>query len=162
MHKRVNHLRLEKKAITLLLVLLLPKPFLQTFTSWQLFLDQRLRQKHPFATYSVAWIFYEYSNWALDIKMPPGCPFLSEHCFAFFKHTQMIYAGCVKVTPGKPQTCWEKFHLLLGRLNILRVKGKNTLGQVSLGLLQRVHKSPAQYAKSFKWEKNAISNFKFL
>ena len=27
----------------------------------------------------------------------PGCPFLSGHFFAFFKHTQMIHAGCVKV-----------------------------------------------------------------
>ena len=44
-------------------------------------------------------------------KTPPGrqifrhtgCPFTSGLCFAFFKHTQMIYAGYVKVAPGRPQ-----------------------------------------------------------
>ena len=40
-------------------------------------------------------------GWA---NFPPGCPFLSGRCFAFFKHTQIICAGYVKVAPGKPQT----------------------------------------------------------
>ena len=30
-------------------------------------------------------------------------PFLSGRCFALFKRTPMIYAGYVKVAPGKPQ-----------------------------------------------------------
>ena len=34
----------------------------------------------------------------------PGCPFLSGRCFAFFKYTQTIYAGHVKVALGKQQT----------------------------------------------------------
>ena len=32
-------------------------------------------------------------------NIPPGFPFLLGRCFAFFEHTQMIYAGYVKVAP---------------------------------------------------------------
>lgn len=41
---------------------------------------------------------------------------MSGRCFSFFKHTQIIYAGYVKVTPGEPQNKnfrWElNFHLV--------------------------------------------------
>lgn len=53
----------------------------------------------------------------------------------------MIYAMYVKVAPGKPQTgpvkLIEKFHQVPGRLNFRWVNGKNSLGRVSLCLLQR-------------------------
>lgn len=39
-------------------------------------------------------------------KFPPGCLFLLGRCFVFFKYTQIIDAGHVEVTPGKPQTRW--------------------------------------------------------
>ena len=62
--------------------------------------------KHSSVTDSVASIFssgfwekYEPGSG----NFPPGCPFPSGRCFAFFKHTQMIHAGYVKVAPGKPQ-----------------------------------------------------------
>ena len=41
---------------------------------------------------------FSEKNLTGSAKFPPGCPFLSGRCFAFFKHTQMIYAGYVKVT----------------------------------------------------------------
>ena len=50
-------------------------------------------------------------------NFPPGCSILSCRCFAFLKHTQVIFAGYVEAAPGKPQT---------GRviLKILPVTGK--------------------------------------
>ena len=49
-----------------------------------------------------------------SVKTSPGCPFLSGRCFAFFKHTQMIYARYVKVAPRKPQIGRVKFKLSPG------------------------------------------------
>ena len=74
-----------------------------------------------------------------SINVPPGCPFLSGRCFAFFKHTQIIYARYVKVAPGTPQTGRAKLTISLvpGSLHFHWVKGKNPLSWVSLGLLQR-------------------------
>ena len=48
---------------------------------------------------------------------------MSSRCFAFFEHTQIIYAGYVEVAPGEPQNKnfrWE--------LNFHWVKRKKSTG----------------------------------
>jgi len=59
--------------------------------------------------------FSEKTSPGTEANFPPGCPFpfLSSRCFAFFKDTQMIYAGYVNVAPGKPQTGRVKFETSL-------------------------------------------------
>ena len=49
----------------------------------------------------------------------------------------MIYAGCVKVAPGKPQMGQEKLKLSpgTGEATFSKGEGKNLLGRVLLGLL---------------------------
>lgn len=51
----------------------------------------------------------------------------------------MIYAGCVKVAPGKPQICRVKFRISAGtgEGKFSLGDGKNPLGRVSLNLLQK-------------------------
>lgn len=61
-------------------------------------------------------------------NLPPDCHFLFGRCFTFFKHTQTIYAECVKVSPGEPKTGRVKFNISPRTVS---------LGRVSLGLLQR-------------------------
>ena len=69
---------------------------------------------------------------AFSEKTSPGrqmfhqLPLSVRSLFAFFTHIQMIHAGYVKVTPGKPQTGLVKlnFHQVPGRLNFYWVKGK--------------------------------------
>ena len=51
----------------------------------------------------------------------------------------MIYAGYIRLAPGKPHIgrVNQKFHQVAGKLNFHRMKGKNPLNRVSLALLQR-------------------------
>ena len=70
-------------------------------------------------------------NVTRSANFPSPCRFVLCHCFSFFKHTQVIHAGYVKVAPGKPKAGWVK------QKNFTLWRGKNPLGRVLLGLLQR-------------------------
>ena len=75
----------------------------------------------------------------MSAYFPRGWPFLSDRWFAFFTNPQMIYAGYVNVATGKSQTDRVKLNISAsaGEIKFSLVKGKNPLGWVSLGLLQR-------------------------
>ena len=56
--------------------------------------------KRPSAIYILTWFGKKrYRVGKFSTRLP-----ISVRSFAFFKHTQMIHAGCVKVAPGKPHT----------------------------------------------------------
>ena len=57
-------------------------------------------------------------------KFVPVCPFLPGHCFAFFRHTQLIYAEYVKVAPEESQT---------GRVKLKISPGTTEEAEFSLG-----------------------------
>ena len=91
----------------------------------------------PSGIYILAGVFGK--NVTGSANFPPGCPFLSGPCFLFFKHTQVIYAGYVKVAQGKPLSGRVKWKISPGtRETIVSLgEGKNPLGRAPLGLLQR-------------------------
>ena len=91
---------------------------------------------HPSVTDPVASVFspgLRKKNVSRSANFPLG------RCFAFFKYTRMIYAGYVKVVPGKPQSGRVKLQISpgTGESKFLLGEGKNPLGRVSQGLLQR-------------------------
>ena len=86
------------------------------------------RENQPSVTDPVTSIFspdFRGKNVTGSANFPPGCPLLSGRCFALFKDIQIIYAGYVKVAPGKPQTDRVKLKTspVPGRLNFHWVKG---------------------------------------
>ena len=72
--------------------------------------------KHPSLTDPSASIFsYRVfgKNVSGSVNFLP-LPLLLGRCFAVFKHTQMMYAGYVKIAPGKPQTGRVKLQISSG------------------------------------------------
>ena len=65
----------------------------------------------------------------------PGCPFLSHRCFAFFKNSQMMYVGYVKVATGKSQTSQVKLNISgsVGEVKFLLGEGKKSTGLAVTG-----------------------------
>ena len=61
---------------------------------------------------------------------------MSGRCFAFFKHTQMIYACDVKVAVGKPQIGGVKLKISpgSGETKSLLGEGKKSTGSVTDGV----------------------------
>ena len=81
--------------------------------------------RHPSVTDSVASIFLQ----GFSEETSPGRQ-ISVRSLFFIKHAQIMYAGYVKVAPGKPQTGRVKFKISpgTGEAKFSLGEGKNPLG----------------------------------